>query len=100
MSKALHMVSTFPINFVLPEFLLTCFSSLTIHLSQTCVECMGKYLMAIVEVQEAEDCFLSAYRCYVQWGAIAKAKKLHTDWNLDSSTESIKHHKIRHERDD
>mmetsp|Transcript_29350 Transcript_29350/g.63181 ORF Transcript_29350/g.63181 Transcript_29350/m.63181 type:complete len:1300 (-) Transcript_29350:155-4054(-) len=49
-------------------------------------ERMGKYLMSIVEVPEAESCFLNAHRCYLQWGAKAKADKLWEDWNLGSST--------------
>lgn len=71
-----------------------------IHEQGLAYECMGKYLMSAVEVRGAERCFFSAHECYMQWGAKAKAKQLWMDWNLDSSTESIEHCTIKHERDE
>jgi len=71
-----------------------------VHEQGLAYECMGKYLMSVVEVQEAECCLLSAHKCYMQWGATAKANKLWKDWNLGSSTESIEPCTAKHKRDE
>ena len=63
-------------------------------------ECMGKYLTSIVEVRDAERCFMSAHKCYMQWGAVAKADKLWKDWGLSSSAECIEISTIKHKRDE
>lgn len=63
-------------------------------------ECFGRYLSSIVEVEDAEQCFMNAYTCYRQWGAFAKADKLWEDHGLDSSTGDIGICTIKHERDE
>eukprot|EP00585_Thalassiosira_rotula_P010121 CAMPEP_0196137450 /NCGR_PEP_ID=MMETSP0910-20130528/5428_1 /TAXON_ID=49265 /ORGANISM="Thalassiosira rotula, Strain GSO102" /LENGTH=296 /DNA_ID=CAMNT_0041397909 /DNA_START=35 /DNA_END=925 /DNA_ORIENTATION=- len=63
-------------------------------------ECMGKYLMSIVEVHEAGHCFLRAHECYLQWGAMAKATKLWRDWKLDLCVGDIVTSKLKHRRDE
>jgi len=57
---------------------------------------MGLYLSSIVEVEDAEVNFMNAHNCYMQWGAIAKAKKLWDEHNLgmsmaDAEISTIKH---------
>merc|ERR1719491_1690136 len=42
-----------------------------IHEQGLAYELMGKYLMSAVEIQDAERCFLTAHKCYMQWGAMA-----------------------------
>jgi len=71
-----------------------------IHEQGLAYECMGKYLVSIVEVHEAKRCFMSAHKCYKQWGADAKADKLWKDWNLTSSIECMESCAIKHKRDE
>ena len=56
--------------------------------------------MSIVEVQDAERCFMNALKCYMHWGAMAKANKMWKDWDLGSSTEHIEICIIKHGRDE
>jgi len=71
-----------------------------IHEQGLAYECMGKYLDKIVEVRDAKRCFMSAYTCYMQWGAVAKADKLWKDQDLNLSTECFEISAIKRERDE
>jgi len=71
-----------------------------IHEQGLAHECMGKYLMSIVEVEDAERCFVRAHECYTQWGAKAKANKLWNDWNLGSSAVRNGMSTAKHNRDE
>ncbi len=99
-NKVLHMVSTS--WGILCVANIVSFPSPTnyLHDATRCVECMGRYLMSIVEVKESERCIMRAHQCYVQWGAMEKAKKILKDWNLDVSSESVKPCTAKHVRDE
>jgi len=61
-------------------------------------EFKGHYLASIVEIPEAKDCYRQAYKCYTQWGAIAKANQVKNDHKLDISRE-IDQNSHKHGRD-
>ena len=50
---------------------------------------MGKYLKSIVEIEDADKCFVNAHKCYLQWGAVAAADKLWKRYNLDLSKANL-----------
>ena len=41
-----------------------------------------------MDISAADDQYIQAYECYLQWGANAKAKKLKDEHNLDLSNAS------------
>jgi hypothetical protein len=51
-------------------------------------ECMGNYLLSIVEIPEAKNSFMQAYEYYMQWGAKAKAEQLKKKHGLDPAVNS------------
>merc|ERR1712176_418130 len=59
-------------------------------------EFMGHYLASIVELEESTECYKQAYKCYMQWGATAKAEKIQEDHNLDLETTN---NTLKHSRD-
>ena len=61
------------------------------------LEFMGDYYSSIVEITEATVCYMQAYKCYMEWGALAKANKIKNDHNLvitlsgETDQNSLKH---------
>jgi len=61
-------------------------------------EMMGDYLTSILEIPEATDCYRMAHKCYIQWGATAKAKKIQEDHHLDLAGGRLKNNNVKHGR--
>jgi len=49
----------------------------------------GKFLLSLVEIDEAKLWFQRAHTSYMQWGAIAKAGQLQRDHNLSISPDKV-----------
>lgn len=75
-------------------------SLISTHTWQLKLECMGKYLLSIVEVQDAKRCFVSAHECYLKWGATALAARLYMEHNLESCSEDFQSSVLKHRRDE
>ena len=56
-----------------------------VHEQGLACEFCGHFLKSIVEESTATAFYKRAYECYIQWGAIAKARKLRDDHSLDLS---------------
>ena len=54
-----------------------------IHEEGLAYEFMGNFFASIVESTEATRCYKNAHRCYMIWGAVAKADKIWKDHQLD-----------------
>mmetsp|Transcript_14008 Transcript_14008/g.30499 ORF Transcript_14008/g.30499 Transcript_14008/m.30499 type:complete len:83 (+) Transcript_14008:347-595(+) len=70
-----------------------------IHEQGLAQEFMGHYLSSIIELKEATKCYKNAYECYMQWGAVAKAKQIQKDYNLCFADGEFKGNSLKHSRD-
>ncbi|KAL7547171.1 hypothetical protein ACHAWF_010491 [Thalassiosira exigua] len=70
-----------------------------IHEEGLAHECKGKYLESIIELEDAEHCFMNAYDCFKKWGALAKANKLWEEHDLDESLRCTEIRNLKHERE-
>jgi len=61
-------------------------------------ELMGNYLSSVDQLPEANKCFLQSYTCYMEWGAVGKAKKLFEDHYLCVQGGSENHSTLKHDR--
>lgn len=59
-----------------------------VHEQGLACELYGKFLASIIEVAEGAFWMKCAHACYIQWGALAKARKLWNDHNLGLPAEA------------
>ena len=88
------MFAYFPVSFCSLVYL-----SGRIHDQSLAYELMGDYLSSILEIPQATECYKRAHKCYMQWGAVAKANKIQEDHQLDLEGGEIENNQMKHGRD-
>lgn len=63
-------------------------------------ELKGNYYSSIVEIPQATESYKKAYKCYMKWGAVTKAKQIQENHHLDLAIDvEIEINPMKHMRD-